>query len=141
MSLNTIKLPGALLLAVALSLTAAACGTTVTTGSFKGESHAVAQAISNFQTDATDGEHKKLCQNDLALAVRERLKSASGGCEQALKSQLQQIDNFNMTIGSISVLSATTATAKVASTYSGKSHVSTLQLVKEGKSWKVSAIS
>jgi hypothetical protein len=141
MSLNTIKRSGALLLAVALSLTAAACGTTtVTTGNFKGESHAVAHAIAEFQTDATNGDQKKVCHNDLAQSVQERLKS-SGGCERAVKSQLQQIDNFNMTIGSIKLLSTSTATATVASTHSGKSRVSTLQLVKEGKSWKLAAVS
>jgi Domain of unknown function (DUF4878) len=139
MSPNTIKRPGTLLLAVAFSLTVAACGSTVSPGNFKGESQAVAQAISNFQSDATAGNQQKLCQNDLARPVQERLKSASGGCQQALKSQLQQIDNFDLTVESISV-SGETATAKVKSTYSGKNRLGTIQLVKEGKSWKIASL-
>lgn len=139
MSAHTLKRPGALLLAGLVSLTAVACGNTVSTSNFKGESQAVGQAIKGFQSDATHGDQKKVCQNDLARAVQERLKSSSGGCQGALKRQLQQIDNFDMTVESIAV-SANTATAKVTSTYSGKTRISTLQLVKEGKSWKIAAL-
>ncbi len=140
MSLHTFKRPAAPLLAVALSVAFAACGSTVSTDGFKGESHAVVQAIKDFQSDATAGDQKKLCQNDLARPTRERLKGAGGECQQALKRQLQQIDNFNLTVNAVTVKAAT-ATAKVTSTYSGKNRLATIQLVKEGKSWRVSALS
>jgi hypothetical protein len=140
MTANTIKRPCALLGALALSMGIIACGSTVSTSGYKGESHNVAQTISNFQSDATTGDQQKLCQNDLALAVQTRLKAAGSGCQQALKDQLPQIDNFNVTVESIAV-SGDTATAKVKSTYSGKSRISTIQLVKEGKDWKISSLS
>ncbi len=136
MSPHTFKRSGAGLLALALGLTTAACGSTVSTGNFKGESHAVAQAIASFQRDATAGDQKKICQNDLARSVQERLKSGGDGCLQALKRQLQQIDNFSLTVNAISV-NAGTATAKVTSTYSGKNRTTTLTLVKEGSHWKI----
>jgi hypothetical protein len=123
---------------IALAAGLGACGETASTSSFKGESHNVAQAVSNFQSDSTAGDQKKLCENDLAGTLTARLRS-SGGCQSVLKSQLHEIDALNMTIESITV-NGTKATARVKSTYSGKSRSSTLTLAKEGSHWKVSGV-
>lgn len=122
--------------AIALGLTA--CGETASTGSFKGESHNVAQTISDFQSDAMSANKQKLCTNDLASTITTRLKAA-GGCEAAVKQQLTQLDSFGLTIESIAV-SGATASARVKSTWSGKSRITTLSLVKEGSRWKISAL-
>ncbi len=122
--------------AIALGLTA--CGETASTGSFKGESHNVAQTISDFQSDAMSANKQKLCANDLASTITTRLKAA-GGCEAAVKQQLTQLDSFGLTIESIAVNGAT-ATARVKSTWSGKSRITTLSLVKEGSRWKISGL-
>jgi hypothetical protein len=133
--LKTLTVLGALGCVLALT----ACGEAVSTGSFKGERRDVAQSISDFQKDATAGDQGKLCQNDLAAAVTARLKNA-GGCTAALKSQLREVDALNLAVESISVNGAS-AQARVKSTWSGKSHISTLLLVKEGARWKISGAS
>ena len=126
--------------ALALALGLAACGETASTSNFKGESHSVAQTVSDLQADATAGDQKKLCENDLAAALASRLHGAgAGGCQAVLKKQLHEIDALNMTIESISVNGAA-ATAHVKSTYSGKSRITTLTLVKEGSRWKISGV-
>jgi hypothetical protein len=117
----------------------AACGEMVSTSSFVGESKAVAQTISNLQNDVSTASNSNICQKDLASALRARLSTASGGCQQAVKNQLGQIDTFTLTIRSIAV-KGTSATAQVSSTYSGKSKVSTVLLLKEGGKWKLSGV-
>jgi hypothetical protein len=117
----------------------AACGTTVSTGSFKGESKAVAQRISDFQGDVTGGEEKKLCNRDLASSVRTRLQAAGGDCVQALKNQLGAIDDYELAVKSIAVHGAG-ATARVKSTWSGKQRASTMRFVKEGGAWRIAAL-
>lgn len=116
----------------------AACGETASTGKFKGESHGVAQTVSDFQADATAGDQKKLCERDLAAPLTVRLRGA-GGCQAVLKEQLHEVDALNMTIESIAVNGAA-ATARVKSTYSGKNRVTSLTLVKEGSRWKISGV-
>jgi hypothetical protein len=125
--------------ATLLVAAAAGCGETASTGSFQGESHAVAQAIADFQSNVTAREQKKLCQNDLAAAVTARLTRGGGSCQAALKNQLLQIDATGLTIRSIAV-NGNTATARVKSTYSGKTRESTLTLVKEGGRWKIAGV-
>jgi hypothetical protein len=124
------------LCALALTVGSTACGETASTSNFQGESHSVAQTISDFQSDVTAGNQKKLCQNDLAGTLTARLQG-TGGCQAVLKNQLHEIDALNMTIESVTV-SGADAHARVKSTHSGKSRITTLTLVKEGSRWKIS---
>ncbi len=124
--------------ALAFALGVSACAETASTSKFSGESHNVAQTVSNFQTDATAEDEKKLCEDDLAATLAAKLGRA-GGCQTVLKAQLHEIDALGLTIESISV-NGTHALARVKSTYSGKSRVTALALLKEGSHWKISGI-
>jgi hypothetical protein len=141
MSKHAAKPVSALLCAPLLALALAACGSTVSTSSFKGEQHDVAQTIANLQSDATAGDEKKVCARDLAAAVVSRL-GGKQGCEKALNTQLAEIDNVEASVKSIQIASgAKEATARVKSTEAGKSRTGSFSLVKEGKTWKVSGAS
>jgi hypothetical protein len=118
----------------------AACGSTTSTSSFKGVEHEVAQRVSNLQSDATSSNRESICKHDLSAAIVAKLGGVKK-CEEALKKQLAQIDNLEATIVSVKVApDGKTATAKVKSTYEGKSHEKTLPLVKEAGGWKVSGV-
>jgi hypothetical protein len=129
----------ALLCAPLLALGMSACAKTVSTSGLKGESKKAAETIKALQTDVTAGDEKKICKNDLASTVVSKLGSAKGGCQQAVKDQLTEIDSFEITVDSIKV-NGDTAVAKVASKFSGKARPSTLSLVKESGKWKISAL-
>jgi hypothetical protein len=136
----SIKHALALLCTPLLAVGVSACAST-TSGSFKGEPKAIAQTISDLQTEATAGEAKKICANLLSSAVTARLRSAPGGCTQAIKDQLSQVDTLELTVQSILPNSATSASAQVKSTYAGKNKLSTVTLVKEDGKWKISKLS
>jgi hypothetical protein len=128
-----------LALAAAAALGLAACGSVVSTASFKGEEHAVAQRLADFQSDATAGDEGKVCADDLAASVKARLARAGASCDAALKRQLGQIDTVELTVQSVAV-KGDSATARVKSTWSGRSLTSSLALVKEGGAWKIAAL-
>src|SRR5271167_576334 len=119
------------------TLVLAACGTTaVSTAGFKGQQHEVAQTISNLQADATAAEQKKVCANDLAAALVEKL-GGTKGCEAAIKSQLTEVDNLEASVQSVTVApDGKTATSQVKSIHEGKSRFSGVSLVEEGGKWK-----
>jgi hypothetical protein len=128
------------LAALALSALAfAACGETVSTEKYKGEEKAVAQRISEFQSDATASDQKKVCENDLAAGVKAKLATGGGSCQEALKHQLSQIDTLELKIRSIAV-KGNTAVAHVTSTWSGKTKESIVALNREGSAWRISAL-
>jgi hypothetical protein len=118
----------------------AACGSAVSTSAFKGQQHEVAQAIADFQTAATTGEYKKICGEMLAATVVARLGGAKS-CEKAIKNQLAEIDNLQVSVQAVKVAGGNdSATANVGSIYEGKTRVGKLSLLKEGKHWKISGL-
>ena len=52
-----------------------------------------------------------------------RLNSMPGGCKQALKSQLSQVDTQELTVEKVHPHGSTSASAEVKSTYAGKTKV------------------
>jgi hypothetical protein len=139
MSVDSAKHLCAALLAAACVIGLAACGEVVSTSSFKGEKGVIAQRISQFQSDATKSENETICHSDLAAALKARLRVANDNCQQAVKDQLAEIDEFTLSITSIDI-SGDTATALVTSTYSGKTKSSELDLVREDRTWKISGV-
>ncbi len=123
-----------------LALGISACASTSSVSSFKGEEHAVAQVIANLQSYGTAGEAQKICSDLLSSAVTTRLSSAPGGCKQALKSQLSQVDTPEVTVEKVQLHGATGATAEVKSTYAGKAKLTDVTLVKENGAWKLSKL-
>jgi hypothetical protein len=122
------------------ALALAACGSTVSTSSFKGEQREVAQTVSNFQAAATTVEQKKICTEDLAAALVARL-GGTKGCEAAIKSQLTEVDSLEASVQSVTLgAGGKTATAQVKSIREGKKATSALTLVKEGGKWKISGV-
>jgi hypothetical protein len=122
----------------ALALTG--CGNTVSTASFKGVQHEVAQTIANFQAAATAAEQKKICTEDLAAPLVARL-GGTKGCEAAIKSQLTEVDSLEATVESVTLgAGGKTATAQIRSVNEGKKATSGLALVEEGGKWKISGL-
>ena len=135
---RALALPCAVLIALGLS----ACAKTVSTSGLSGEAKTAAETIKALQSDATAGDQKKVCNNDLAKALVTKLSSAPGGCQQALKEQLAEIDSLELNIDTVQVTSpGHAASATVTSVHAGKKRKSTLSLVKEGSKWKIAALS
>jgi hypothetical protein len=125
-----------------LALALAGCGSTVSTSSFHGEEHEVAQVVANFQADVSAAEQQKVCANDLSSGLVARL-GGPAACRKAVKNQLAEVDNLEMSVRAVQVSppgAPRTATARVKSINGGKSRLATLTLVREGGSWKISGV-
>jgi hypothetical protein len=145
MALRSVRFASpAALAAIACALALGACASTVSVAGFKGEEHEVAQVVANLQADTSSQNQARVCGNDLAHALVQRLNQAQEGCQHAIKEQMTQIDpGLEMRVESVHLAgtaAARTATASVKSTFEGKSRISTLLLVKEGSTWKISGL-
>lgn len=130
----------AALCAPLLATGVAACGTTTTsTSSFHGEQQLVAKVVARLQSHATGAEPSKICGEDLAAARVAQLNRSPGGCKHAIESQLKQIDNFETTVESVTIVGKT-ATARVKATYAGKQAIQTMSFVKEAGGWRASGV-
>jgi hypothetical protein len=125
-----------------IALALGGCGQTVSTASFKGEQHEVAQTIANLQSDVSTNEQQKVCERDLASAVVAQLNRARGGCKSVIKDRLSEIDSASAAVDSITLggtAKQPTASATVRSIYGGKTRRATVSLVKEEGKWKIAA--
>ena len=130
-------------LASVLALGLAGCGpATITTSGLSGAQKDIATTISNFQSDAETNSTSKLCNNDLAPSVVQRLSRSGHTCSNVLTSQLKVVDSFNLSLANSSIkVDGNTATAVVEDTRSGRTtHLDTIMLVKSGSTWKISGI-
>jgi hypothetical protein len=150
---------GRTLLAAAAALTVAVgvagcAGGSVSTGSFKGEQKAVATRVSDFEKDVSEGTQSKVCSNDLAVGLEDKIAASTGlavtagtertpavvkVCHEAIKEQLKDVESVTVSIASI-VVSGRRATATIESTWSGKEALAKLYLVKEPSGWLISGL-
>jgi hypothetical protein len=130
------------LLAVAGLATAALAGcgpATVNTGSFHGESRAVAERLSSFAHHASEGSQKKICGEDLARTLVARVAASGISCTEAIKEQLKDVEDLTLEIKSIAV-HGKSASALVQSTWSGKLRPANMSLVREGREWRIAGL-
>lgn len=122
--------------ACACAVLCAGCATSSSVSTaFKGEEHAVAEAVASLQSAATASENKKICSQLLTKANVKALGGLSA-CEAAVKSQLGQIDSFEVATKAVHV-DGDQATATVESVVAGKKTDQTVKLVKEDGSWRI----
>jgi Putative lumazine-binding len=119
----------------------AGCGTVAprSATTVTGESASVQDAINSFQSAAQSRDTSKLCKQILAPALAAKLKDSGGGCTHVIGNQLDEVDNYNLTIESITV-NGTSAHARVKSTSNGKDHFDNLLLTKVGSSWRIAGL-
>ena len=130
---------GALALAPLVAAGLAACGSTVSTGSYKGASAAVAQRIGDFQTDVTAGEDKKLCNQDLAArgadATAGRGRQLRAGAEEPARRDRQLRTRGRVDRGPRDERDGAREEHVV-----GQAAHETMGLVKEGGAWKIDTL-
>jgi hypothetical protein len=136
-------LPRIAIALAASALAAGGCAATKSTsaGNFQGEPHLVAQTIDNLSSAGSSHDTNKICSQLLAQALVTTLSRSPGGCQRAIGNQLDDTDNFDLTVVTGTVkITGTSATAQVKDTQSGHTHYDTLKLVKESGSWKLSGL-
>ncbi|TMK41211.1 MAG: nuclear transport factor 2 family protein [Actinobacteria bacterium] len=135
------RLASALTCATAIASLAAGCAQAPQTsaGRFSGESKAVAQEIDDWNSAASKHDEKHICQQDLSGALVAALDRAKGGCQDAVRRQLDAADTFTTSVQSVSV-NGDQATAQVKSSHNGHDRIDTLTLIKEGGRWHLAGL-
>jgi hypothetical protein len=121
-----------LLLAAAL----AGCGTSSSSGgSFAGEEKQIADQVGELDSAGRAGDAKKICDEVLARALRERLTAAGTTCQTEVDKAVKDADDFDLTVEDVAI-TGDKATARVR----GRGGVRTLGFVREGSDWRASSL-
>ena len=127
----------ALLAALALAVTG--CGAqTDSAGDFDGAERDVANTIEDLEEAGQEDEPRRICDALLAKKLVDAIRENGGDCVKAVDKALDQADTFTLTVEDVRI-TGTTARARV-ETGVDEEKVQTLELVKEGRDWKLSGL-
>jgi hypothetical protein len=132
-----------LILTAMVAFGAAGCGAQTADDSsddFRGDERLVAQAVEDLQSAAQRGEGEQLCTQVLARVLVQRFEQAGDGtCADAVTDAVRDADTLETTVEDVTV-TGQNATARVQADAGARDETSTLELVREGDRWKISAL-
>ena len=131
-------LPLGAIVAVAVGGCASQTTTDDSSGKFRGDQRLVANTIEDFESAASKGDQDQICRDLLARSLVVRYTEHGGTCEAAVDGALKDTDSFGLTVESVRV-TGTDATARVKADRGKNDVLRTINLVKEGPGWRISA--
>lgn len=124
---------------VVLALGLSACGATTTdSGSrFEGEQQQVAKVVDELAQAGSRGDAERICTDILAKSLVTELKSAGGDCVTEMDRAIQDASDYDLQVTGVEVDGAN-ATAEVRQGDAGDT--ATFTFVKEGGAWRAAAL-
>jgi hypothetical protein len=105
---------------------------------FTGQKALIASALNLLASDSSSGDGADICQHVFSHSLQQALNK-SGTCATKVDNQLKTIDDFTLTVKSISV-SGSSATAKVQTVDDRTKVIETVTLGREKGSWRIESI-
>jgi hypothetical protein len=131
-------LPLAAIAALAVTGCTSQTSSNDSSGKFRGEQRLIANTVEDFESAAAKGDQDQICRELLAKPLITTYAKRGGTCEQAVDGALKDTDSFGLTVESVRI-AGTTATARVKADRGKNDVLRTINLVKEGTGWRISA--
>jgi hypothetical protein len=122
-----------------LTIAVAGCGGAAPRNSaknFKGEKAKVAAPVEALEQAARDHKPQTVCSRLLTARLLAQLKAQGTNCRTAVKEAFDDADSVDLTVDAVTI-SGNSATAKVTSGKGSSKKTDTLQLARDGTTWKI----
>jgi hypothetical protein len=103
---------------------------------FKGEERKVAAPVEALEKAARANEPATVCAKLLTDRLLRQLKQQGTSCRTAVKEAFKDADNLDLTVDDVTI-EGDSATAKIISGKGSKEKTDTLELARDGASWKI----
>lgn len=124
-----------------LTIAITGCGAAATDSAkeFKGEQQKVAATVEGLEAAARADEAGKVCETLLSGALLATLKKQGTNCATAVGDAFDDADTFDLSVDAVNI-SGEKATAKVTSGSGSSKKTDTLDLVRDGQTWKIASL-
>lgn len=125
----------------ALALVLSACGAAPRDSAqdFSGAERSVAATVEDVEEAARKDEPDRLCAKLLSDRLLATLRNQGTNCATAVKEAFKDADSLELTVDDVAI-SGDTATAKVTSGSGSEEKMDTLELERDGTSWKIASL-
>jgi len=106
---------------------------------YKGDERAVAAVVERIETAARDNDSAVVCERLLSSSLLAAVRKQGTTCRTGVKDAFRDADSLDLTVDDVEIRSAR-ATAKVGYRSGSKDKTMTLELDREGGTWKISTI-
>jgi hypothetical protein len=141
--LRPVRLTAFALPAVLAASLLAGCGATTSNNAsdFQGDKKAVAQVIDDLSkaSKGASPDTKEICNTIFAKAVADKLRQGNDDCQDAVKRQLKDSSDSDITVKNVTV-TGNDAVATVVSTVNGNDATQSLKLIREGQTWRIASL-
>jgi hypothetical protein len=103
---------------------------------FKGEERAVAATVEQVESAARSNKPDVVCGKLLTNGLLQTLKRQGTNCRTGVKEGFKDADTLDITVKDVAI-SGDKATAKIESGSGSKAKSDTLELVRDGTTWKI----
>ena len=124
-----------------LALALSACGAAPRDSAqdFSGAERSVAATVEDVEEAARKNEPGQFCRTLLSERLLTALEKQGTNCVTAAKQAFKDADSLELTVDDVAI-SGETATAKVTSGSGSKEKTDTLELDRDGTSWKIASL-
>lgn len=124
-----------------LALAVTGCGATATDSAeeFQGEKQRIAATVEGLESAARADEAGKVCTTLLSGALLATLKKQGTNCTTAVDEAFSDADTFDLAVEDVTI-DGDKATAKVKSGSGDDAKTDTLNLVRDGQTWKIASL-
>ena len=129
-------LPLPLLLA---ALVAGCGGSTSSSPDFEGEEKAVADQVEKIQTAGEARDAKQLCDDVLAVELRDAIAAAGSSCEVELDKAIRDADDYALEVEQVTI-TGDTATATVRTGGEADGETRDFEFERDGTSWRATSL-
>jgi hypothetical protein len=125
--------------AIVLAAAFAGCGQASSATNFSGAEQGVAEQVEELEaaSEASDGE--RACADLFSSALRMAMRADGSSCAQQVDEAMQDADDSELVVREVTV-TGERASAEVTARIDGAERRRTLELVREGNTWRIDSL-
>jgi hypothetical protein len=127
------------LLLPVLAVALAGCGTTSSATNFAGAEQSVAEQVEELQAASESRDGERACAEIFSSALRAAMRADGSSCAEQVDEAMKDADDSELDVRAVTV-QGERATAEVTARVDGADRRRTLELVREGNSWRIDSL-
>jgi hypothetical protein len=132
-------MPRAALIVLVVAAVVAGCGSTSSATNFAGAERSVAEQVEELEAASESRDGERACSEIFSSALRTAMRADGSSCAVQVEEAMRDADDSALEVRDVTV-QGDRATAEVTARVGDAERRRTLELVREGNSWRIDSL-